>query len=194
MSASKELVRDIAICINGVEISSDDRTRIIGALFDIVHEHHQSIILLLDNKLCASAGSLLRSIFETYVRAVWFMKCASDSDVENFLKDKFKKGSFQDRLNDIEQLEDITPHFLSLIKQKIWGALNSYAHGGFIPVGRRFDGGEIISNHAEEEVELIERLSNVLSVLSVYKIAELCGDDNLMIEAEKLANRVDGFY
>lgn len=74
--------------IHGVEIPSGDREAMAGALFDQVHEHYKAIRLLVENSFVGSAFSLLRPTFETFVRGVWLLHCASDKEVENFAKDK----------------------------------------------------------------------------------------------------------
>ena len=48
--------------VHGLDISSGDRERMAGALFDQVHEHHKAIQLLLKNSLVGSAFSLVRSL------------------------------------------------------------------------------------------------------------------------------------
>ena len=184
---SKSLELRIATAINGAAIPSDDRSRIAGALFDIVHEHHRAVLVLLEKQLYGSAGSLLRSIFESYVRGVWFMKCASEWDVEQFQKDIFKSGTFEDRLKDIERVDGAAHGDLLTLKQKGWTALNSYTHGGFRPVGRRFMGNELMANYSEKEISEVERMANAFSVLAVFQIGELSGNANLSKDAETLA-------
>lgn len=184
---SKKLELDIATAINGAEIPTDDKSRIAGALFDIVHEHHRAVLLLTERGLVGSAGTLLRSIFESYVRGVWFMKCANDKDVERFQKDDFKNGPFEERLKDIEKVDGIAHGGLLTLKNKGWTALNSYTHGGFRPVGRRFKGGELMANYSEEEISEVERMASAFAVLAVFQIAELGGNEALSEKAESLA-------
>lgn len=184
---SKRLELNIATAINGAVIPADDRSRIAGALFDIVHEHHRAVLVLLEKQLYGSAGSLLRSIFESYVRGVWFMKCASKGDVEQFQKDIFKRDFFEDRLKDIERVDGEAHGDLLILKQKGWSALNSYTHGGFRPISRRFMGSELMPNYSEEEISEVERMANAFSVLAVFQIAELGRNANLSKDAEKFA-------
>ena len=58
-----------------------------GALFDQVHEHHRAISCS-KVPLDGSAFSLFRPTFETYVRRVWLLRCASEKEVRRFAKDK----------------------------------------------------------------------------------------------------------
>jgi uncharacterized protein DUF6988 len=184
---SKNLEGRIANAINGARIPADDRSQVAGALFDIVHEHHRAVLILIGQRLYGSAGALLRSLFESYVRGVWFMKCACVRDVERFQEDRFKEGSFEERLKEIEKVDGDAHGGLLKLKDKGWGALNSYTHGGFRPVGRRFKGIQLMANYSESEILEVERMANAFAVLAVFQIAEMGNNTALSGEAEKLA-------
>lgn len=191
---SKNLANRIAKAINGVTIPIDDRSRVAGALFDIVHEHQQAVLLLIDKRIYGSAGALLRSVLESYVRGVWFMKCASDSDIKRFQKEKFKKGHFVERLEEIKKIDEDAHGGLLTLKAKGWAALNSYTHGGFRPVGRRFKGNEITANYDEKEIAEIECMVNAFAILAVFQIAEISKSSTLTHEAVKMATEFNEYY
>lgn len=191
---SKNLINEIALAINGIEIPDNARIRIAGGLFDIVHEHHCAIHLLLSKGLSGSATALLRSTFESYVRGVWFMECAADIDVERFQVDKFKEGYFENRVREIKEANDIAYGGLLDIKQKAWAAWNSYTHGGFLPVSRRFKGYEVTSNYSKEEVDDIARVANSFAVLAVFQIAELGNNHSLKKKAEEISKKFTTNY
>lgn len=191
---SQNLVREIALAINGIEIPDNAKIKVAGGLFDIVHEHHYSIHILLSNGLTGSAIALVRSIFESYVRGVWFMKCANDADVERFQRDKFKEGLFEERLKEIREVDEVAHGGLLDIKNKAWGAWNSYTHGGFLPVGRRFKGSEVVSNYTQAEIDEIGRVANAFAVLAVFQIAELGSNDALTKKAEEIAKTFRAQY
>lgn len=192
---SKDLAQDIVASVRGVEIPVDDRTRISGALFDILHEHHQAVLLLISRGLIGSAGALIRSILEAYVRGVWFMKCASDEDVRRFSeKDEFKKGTFHDRVQEIANVDSEAHAGLMDVKRSAWTALNSYAHGGFRPVVRRLTESEVKSNYSEEEVREIEKVANSFAILGVFQIAELAGNKELLGAFKKMVDRFNENY
>lgn len=186
---SKNLIGEIALAINGIEIPNNERIKIAGGLFDIVHEHHHAIHILLGNDLIGSAIALLRPIFESYARGVWFMKCATDLDVKNFQRDKFKAGYFEERLKEIKVVDEVASGGLLDIKQKAWNAWNSYTHGGFLPVGRRFKDSEVVSNYSQAEIDDIARVANTFAVLAVFQIAELGSNDSLTKKAEEIAEK-----
>ena len=47
LANSADLSNWLDMSIHGKEIQADDRERIVGALFDQVHEHHKAIQLLI---------------------------------------------------------------------------------------------------------------------------------------------------
>lgn len=191
---SKKLVADIVNAVNGVEIPTDDRSRIAGALFDIVHEHHQAIVILLGKRLYGSASALMRSIFESYVRGVWFVKCAEAKDIADFQKDKSKEGTFEERLKEIEKIDAVAHGGLIKVKKTAWAGLNSYTHGGMRPVSRRFVGMELKANYAQTEIMEIERLASAFAVLAVFQIAELASNAALIGAAEAMASEFKANY
>jgi|GEM_PF-6062525 len=191
---SKNLARNVAVAVNGVAIPGEDRSRIAGAEFDIVHEHHLAVLLLIDKSLHGSAVTLLRGGGESYVRGVWFMKYASKKDVEDFQGDKFKSGTFGERLRDIEKIDGSGHGGLIALKSKGWEALNSYAHAGFRPVARRFKGEDLVANYSDEELFEVERMANAFAILAVFQIAELAVNAPLCEEAERLGREFIGHY
>ena len=54
---SRTLANDIVDALHGIETPSDDRSNIACALFAIVHEHHQAIVVLLEGQLYGSAAA-----------------------------------------------------------------------------------------------------------------------------------------
>jgi hypothetical protein len=136
----------------------------------------------------------MRSIFESYVRGVWFMKCATTKDISDFQKDKLKEGTFEDRLKEIEKIDSVAHGGLIKLKKTAWAGLNSYTHGGMRPVSRRFFGVELKANYAHEEILAIERLVSAFAVLTVFQIAELANNKALMGAAEGMAGEFKTNY
>jgi hypothetical protein len=129
--------------IHGLEISSDDREAMAGALFDQVHEHHKAILLLLKNLLAGSAFSLVRPTLETFVHGVWLWRCASDTEVASFAKDLVNGKSIGAMIQEIESQPGWDVGLLSKVKKEAWSAMCSYAHGGYLQAVRRITPGQI---------------------------------------------------
>lgn len=83
---SEALIQWMDQRIDGLEIRSDERTRISAACFDVALEHQKSIVLLIANHLVGSAFSLVRVLFETYIRGLWLERCASETEIEKYKK------------------------------------------------------------------------------------------------------------
>lgn len=68
--------------VDSIEFKSTERNRVVAALFHLSLEHHGSIHLLVQHKHNGSAFALLRPQFEAYVRGLWFMKCATQEQLQ----------------------------------------------------------------------------------------------------------------
>ena len=88
VESSEMLIKWVDSKINGLEVPSDDRTRLAAGCHDMAREHHKSIVLLVSNSLYGSAFSLVGLIFEAYIRGVWLYRCAKESEVEKYKREK----------------------------------------------------------------------------------------------------------
>jgi hypothetical protein len=170
LARSDELSKWIDKSIHGLEIPSNHRETMAGALFDQVHEHHKAINLLLKNSLVGSAFSLERPTFETFVRGVWLWHCASDKEVVNFAKDKIDEKSFGDLIREIETRPAYDVGVLSKVKREAWSAMCSYAHGGYLQAVRRIIPGQITANYSEGEMLEVMNFSKSIALLAAFEI------------------------
>ena len=178
---SEALIQWIDQKIDGMEISSDDRTRISAACFDIALEHQKAIVLLIANKLFGTAFSLTRILFEAYIRGLWLAKCATDKELEDFKKDRLKKG-FDTLIKEIEQRDGFEEGVLSKAKSANWKAMNSYTHSGFFQSVRRIKEKTIEPNYDENEILEVLGFSNAIGMLTTLQIALMAGKEDLVKE------------
>jgi hypothetical protein len=167
--------------IDGLEISSNFRSRLAGGCLEIALEHQKAIVLLAARKLHGSAFSLARILFEAYVRGVWLNRCANDLDLERFEKERLAK-KLGEMLNDIERLEGFEAKVLSDIKSRSWKVMNSFTHTGFHQVVRRQTETTIESSYEVEEIGEVIDFANALGFMSGVEIALLAGDNSLANE------------
>ena len=171
------------------------RSAIAGALYDVANEHAKGICTLFENNHYASGFALIRSLFETFIRAAWLLHCATDKELETFTdKDKIELESkerftFGDMVKAVEAARD-WPDTLSSIKEHAWGALNSYTHGGQLQVTRRYDGNTIQPHSDPEQVEEIIRFSAMLAFLIFGEIAEISKNEKLHGYVEELYGQI----
>ena len=175
---SEALIQWIDQKIDGVEISSDDRTRISAACFDIALEHQKAIVLLIANKLFGTAFSLARVLFEAYIRGLWLAKCATEKELDDFKKDKLQK-TFDTLIKEIEQQDGFEEGVLSKAKSASWKAMNSYTHSGFFQSVRRIKEKTIEPNYAEDEMLEVLGFSDAIGMLAALQIALMAGKVDL---------------
>lgn len=175
---SEKLIQWIDDSIDGIEISSDDRSRIVAGCFDIALENQKSIISLIKQKLYGSAFSLVRVQFEAYVRGLWLQHCANDIDIENFKKDKLPK-SFTSMIEEIEKVAGYKDGVISKAKNAGWAPMNSFTHTGFRQVVRRNTVSFIEPDYGVAEIEEVIKFANACGLLSFAEISFLAKNPSL---------------
>jgi len=184
ISNSERLIQWADSKIDGLEVSSDDRPRIVASCLDIAIEHQKAIILLIANKLYGSAFALVRLLFEAYIRGLWLNYCASDKEIDKFKKGKLDK-EFGQLIKDIENIDGYNVGVLSKAKQAGWKVMNSFTHSGFNQVVRRNTNSTIEPNYPVEEVEEAINFANAIGLLSYLEISFLAKKNELSIEILK---------
>ena len=173
---SEALIQWMDQRIDGLEISSDERTRISAACFDIALEHQKAIVLLIANQLIGTAFSLERLLFEAYIRGLWLGKCASGQEIEKYKKDRLDK-TFATLIQEIEQIEGFQEGVLSKAKVAGWKAMNSYTHSGFFQSVRRNKDDTIEPNYDEDEILEVLGFANSIGMLAALQVALMAGDE-----------------
>ena len=105
--------------IDGQEFKVDGRRELVASSLDVALEHQKAIILLISKKYYGSAFSLIRIIFETYVRSLWLNYCATEQDLEDFKINKLQKKFYQ-LISDVEKIEGYKGGTLSKAKKAGW--------------------------------------------------------------------------
>jgi hypothetical protein len=148
---------------------------------DIIVEHHESVFLLVENKLCGSAFALLRSIFDSLYRALWVNTCASSEQIEDLSEnDKFEFP--RTMLSDIDE-SYATGRFFSCLKKHSWSSMCSYTHSGLLQISRRFTGNDILPNYSETETEEVLNHANIALLLATRLFF---GAMNKQVEAQEV--------
>jgi hypothetical protein len=162
------------------EISKQKKILLSVACHDLVIEHQLAISTLIRSKIYGSAFSLVRSVFETFLRGVWIGNCASEEDIKKYVEDKFDK-KFDQLLNDVEKISGFEEKTLSKIKEKAWNAMNSCTHGGMQQAARRTSGGYLGPDFKGQEIFKVLKFSNSFALLSFIQIVGDIGRTDLMI-------------
>jgi hypothetical protein len=178
VSESEALIQWLDQRIDGVEIKSEERLRLAAGCLDVALEHQKAIVLLVSRYLYGSAFSLVRLIFESYVRGVWLHSCASDSELARFKAGKLDK-TFGTLIQELEQLDGFNVGVLSAAKNAWWNAMNSFTHSGYLQVVRRNTEITIQPNYTEGETLEALNFANAVGVLSAIAIALLAENTEL---------------
>lgn len=172
--------------LNELDISKDKRSLLSVCAFDTVIEHFLGAITLIKSKIYGSAFSLVRPIFETFVRGVWLKNCAEDAELVNFQKDRVKK-EFWEILKLVEGLEAFKSGSLSSLKKQAWSAMSSYTHGGFQQISRRVKSGNLYPDFEDEEIIEVLKISQMFALLAFIQVAiEVKRDDLVQVAIGKL--------
>lgn len=155
--------------MDGLAFSSEDRYRICGALFDIVHENAKAIVILFEQSLFASAYALVRPMFECFVRASWLKHSASEQQID-YIKRKDKFPLNLDEMLKIVEKDQEWPNTLSQVKEEAWNSMHSYTHGGLQIISRRINVDHIEHILNEREIFEVIRFVALLSCLTFNQI------------------------
>jgi hypothetical protein len=183
-----QLSVDINKIHEGLKIPNDDKLFIPSLFHSTVIEHHRSIILLIERKLFSSACTLMRPLFEAYVKGLWFSHCAVEKDFNALRNDKFQKR-FGLMITEIDEKKGSK---LSEPKDHYWKTLNSFTHSGAALLGRKYNEDSITNNHDEDLLKSLLDFSANYALLSGCEIS-ICSRNKVAIQASlDLANSKHG--
>ena len=116
-----------------------------------------AIIILLENKLPGPALALARPLFESYVRAIWILKCASDEQITQFLKGQ-PPPRFPKLLGAMEEQAIPQADFIRKVHDLHMRHFHDFTHGGSGHVMRRHGENAVEPNYPLNEQELLVSL------------------------------------
>ena len=183
-----EIANSIDQALDGIAIKGVDNYVIPATFFSTAIEHQRSVVVLVENKLYGSAASLLRSIFESYVKGLWFQIYAKEEDYKRLKHDKFKK-TFGGMVSDLDKTEE---KGLSKAKKELWTHLNSLTHTGWNQLGRRMSDTEIRANYDVGFIKDMLRISSNYGFLSCIGVAKMSDNPEVIKQVTNISN-VYGF-
>lgn len=178
---SEELIRWSDLKIDGLEFKVDERKEIVAGCLDVALEHQKAIILLISKKYYGSAFSLIRIIFETWVRSLWLNYCATENEIQKFKNNKLDKKFFK-IVEDVENIEGYKGGTISKAKKAGWKVMNSFTHSGYTQVERRFGESSIEPNYDSKEINEAINFTNATGLLCCLEISFLANDDTFSME------------
>jgi hypothetical protein len=171
-------------------LPSNNRTRAAGACYAISQEHHHAIVLLIEHRLYASSFSLLRAGFEAYVRGEWLALCATEEEIENYIRDK-EPPQINVLLAAIEQTPGFSEKILSRIKTQSWKTMCAYTHTGGLHIQRWNSSEAIEPSYSSEEILEVLGLIELIGTMAALGVAGLANDDELALRIFAKVKGVD---
>tara|TARA_R100000005_G_scaffold96401_1_gene82989 strand:+ start:4928 stop:5413 length:486 start_codon:yes stop_codon:yes gene_type:complete len=140
-------------------------------------ENHTAIVLLIESKQYASAYSLLRVIYEAFVRGKWISKCATEDFLQNYENEKFPK--LYKQLQEIKKTDSSTSKVLSNLKDRAIEAMNDYTHIGHRAIGRRFKNSELCPNYDDDEIIEVLNFANAFGYIAALSACDVMDNSEL---------------
>ena len=148
------------------------------------------IIVLLENQLPGASWTLSRPLFETYVRGVWILNCAKESEIEKFLSDY--PPSLGRLVQSIDELDSSRSAWMKVTRVNIF-AFHSFVHGGSEHVWRRFGEKSLEPNYPERELIYLVGIAIEVCIRCGFELFSLWEDDRTMCEFMLEIEKLDRF-
>jgi hypothetical protein len=185
VEASRDIYLWLHKKLDGMDVAGDQRTRTAASCLNLSMEHQTAVTILVEHRLYGSALALARCVFESYVRGIWFKRCATDDQIADYLIDKFK-FTFQALISDIEKLPGYSDGVLSKAKKNRWKLLNDLTHTGAQQVLRRSSDNFIEPNYDPTDILAIVDFVNSIALLAGLEAADLSQGDKDDLQKEFL--------
>lgn len=141
-----------------------------------------AIIILLEKNLPGPALALARPLFESYVRAIWILKCASDEQIVQFLKGQ-PPPPFPKLLGVMEDQAIPQVDLIRKINDRHMRHFHDFTHGGSGHVMRRHGENAVEPNYPLNELELLVSLGIEMSIrVGVEIFSPMLMNDGTAIE------------
>ena len=136
------------------QLPEDKRSQLASACWHVANEHSMAIVVLVRQTLHGSALTLIRPLFEAYVRGMWLMHAATNDDIDRAGRDEFP-NDFNRLVGELdEKFPSLRP--FSAVKNQSWGRLCSLTHTGYQQIGARFTPQGL--GHGYQDSEILQAL------------------------------------
>ncbi|WP_394813046.1 DUF6988 family protein [Methylobacter psychrophilus] len=133
------------------------------------------LLLSQTHPLHAPAFALLRPVFDSYLRGLWFAHCATDADLERFVQGK-SPPNMPAMLAAIEQIPGFDVRQLSDIYNRSWSAMCAYTHTGSQQILRWSTSDAIQPNYSDAEINEVIAFTEALAILSTLGLATIAAN------------------
>lgn len=178
----------ISTRLNEASIDASLRNRVVASCFAVALDHYDAVLALFGRtpKIYSSAFALMRLVFESYIRGMWLMYCATDEQIKSFLDNTFELPKTPTMINVIEKTANFEKKQLSTSYSSDWKNLCDYTHTGALQVQRWNKSDSIEPNYSDDEVMEVIRFTRAYALLTAVSFAEA------VIKNNELANEFLG--
>ncbi|WP_299773532.1 hypothetical protein [uncultured Pseudoteredinibacter sp.] len=142
------------------------RNTLFGRFSQLTTSHCSGVQVLCENKLPASAFSLLRPLFETSCRGLWVYWCATEDQLERLSsrKEKFNWKSIEKLAKQIDDKVKHSDGALTKIWQLHGNELHGLTHGGVEAISLSYFNPSVISISATtmQLHQIMQLVANIL--------------------------------
>lgn len=181
---SEELADTLDNSLRDRSVPENERNRLSVSCFDVVHEHHRGIALLVEHRLYGAAFTLARPIYEAFVRGVWLRLCVTEDQMQKVIDDEFSP-SLPSLVSAIKKKDTNLGPILDKIREIHGPMFNSFTHTGFEQIDRRNTQEHIEPDYDKKEVECILAFADGLAILAGFQIAIIADNSELAVELDK---------
>jgi hypothetical protein len=153
----------------------------IGCL-GVTLEHQNAVVALLERQppISASAFVLARSVFESYIRGTWLLMCATDAQVESFLRGD-DPPNMPVLIGSIEAVLQTEERQLLNTYKNDWNAMCDFTHTGGLQIQRWNTPEAIEPSYEETELVAVLEFTAAIALLAATGIASHINERTLAL-------------
>ena len=179
-----ELANWLHARIDNIELPSEMRKSIGVALLQQSLDLVEGSILLLRNNLPGAALTLMRPIFEAYVRGIWALHCATEYELcELAHKSRPTKWRLNDFIKDIDEKELDQIEWIERISKSI-PAMNDLVHGGSFHLLGRIKDGVVEPDYRTDWQQWLVEEGIEVRIAVACELFEITGDEHAVAELQ----------
>ena len=174
LSNACDLSAWISTKLYDVTINATTRNRVVAACFAVALDHFDAVLVLLGRnpKIYSSAFALTRLVFESYIRGMWLMNCATDDEIENFSNGTFELPKTPRMIAAIEIAGNFDGKQFSTTYSNDWKHLCDYTHTGTLQVQRWNKLDSVEPNYSDDEAIEVIRFTKAYALFAGVSFAE----------------------
>ena len=176
LSNAEELVAFIATATHEIKMPGTLRSRVATACLGVALDHHHAITVLVRVGRFASAFSLTRIQFESFLRGSWIAQCATDEQVEKF-SGTWEPPRVDEMIEALEKRPGYDNKRISSLKSLAWKSMNAYTHTGGLQIQRWQTESSVEPHYELSEIEEVLRFSNLFAALAAIELVGVSGSE-----------------